>query len=105
MSFEEGDVITLISKIDEHWAQARVKGQTGIVPLEFLDERASQVYPLHEACRRGNLSQVVQSLKEKVPVNQKDKTNSTPVYWAASSGYGKDFRILSIWNVHIGNRE
>ena len=87
LSFEEGDIITYISKIDDHWVQARVKGQTGIVPVEFLDERASQVYPLHEACRRGNLTQVKLSLKEKVPVNQRDKTNSTPIYWASSSGY------------------
>ena len=87
LSFEEGDIITYVSKIDDHWVQARVKGETGIVPTEFLDERASQVYPLHEACRRGNLTQVIQSLKEKVPVNQRDKTNSTPIYWAASSGY------------------
>jgi len=87
LGFEEGDIITFISKVDENWVQARVKGKTGIVPTEFLDERASQVYPLHEACRRGNLSQVEQSLKEKVPVNQRDKTNSTPIYWAASSGY------------------
>lgn len=87
LSFEEGDIITLVEEIDDHWIKARVNNQEGIVPKSFVDERASQVFPLHEACRRGNLEQINQYLQEKVPVNQRDNTNGTPLYYASGAGY------------------
>lgn len=87
LSFEEGDIITWIEDIDEHWIKARVRGQEGIVPKEYVDERASQVFPLHEACRRGNLEQVKQYIADSNPVNSKDNVNGTPIYYAAAAGY------------------
>lgn len=87
LDFEEGDIITWIEDLDDNWIRARVNNREGIVPKDFVDSRASQVFPLHEACRRGNLDQIQEYLKNQTPVNQRDKTNGTPIFYAAAAGY------------------
>jgi len=87
LSFEEGQAIMYVKDLDEHWIVAKVNGKDGIVPRSCVDVNSTEIFPLHEACKRGSLEQVRESLKSKLPVNQGDKTKCTPIYWAARGGY------------------
>ncbi len=36
LSFTEGDVITLMEYVNEEWGRGLLNGQTGILPLSFI---------------------------------------------------------------------
>lgn len=75
ISFSEGDIITFISDLDENWMHARIKGKEGLVPKAYVDQNASQIFPLHEACRRGNADLVYQYVfVDKIPVNSQTES-------------------------------
>lgn len=38
LSFNEGDAITLLSKVNEDWLEGRCNGRTGIFPASFVEE-------------------------------------------------------------------
>ena len=86
LAVEEGEIIMFVEEIDDDWIVAKVGDNEGLVPRNFIDENASQVFPLHDACRRGNIDQVNKQLQFGVPINQLDKTNGSPIYYGAQSG-------------------
>ncbi|KAJ7316350.1 hypothetical protein JRQ81_002512 [Phrynocephalus forsythii] len=37
LPFQKGDIITVISRVDENWAEGRIGGRTGIFPILFVE--------------------------------------------------------------------
>lgn len=89
LSFEEGDLLYILDwTTDPAWWKARCRGKEGLVPSNYLTSpNATELNPLHDACRRGNLDLLTECLANKVPVNAQDKAGNTALHWAARSGH------------------
>ena len=46
----------------------------------------ADLFPLHDACRRGNLDSLEECLLNRVPVNCVDRAGNTPLHCASHAG-------------------
>ena len=89
LSFEEGDRLYISDQSESGWWKATVKGKTGLVPSNYVAEDIADAidFPMHEACKRGNLSFLIECLENKIAINSQDKSGSTALYWACHGGH------------------
>uniref|UniRef100_A0A8C5KGX9 Osteoclast-stimulating factor 1 n=1 Tax=Jaculus jaculus TaxID=51337 RepID=A0A8C5KGX9_JACJA len=74
--FEEADIIYITDMSDTSWWKGTCKGQTGLIPSNYVAEQAESIdNPLHEAC-----------LDNPVGVDGRDKAGSTALHWACHGG-------------------
>ena len=70
LSFQEGDVLYVLSKDDVSWWKCRSGDKEGLVPANYVGENTATIdNPLHEAAKRGNSSFVQELLSQGVSVN------------------------------------
>ncbi len=62
----------------------------------------TDMQPLHDACRRGNLDSVEECLLNRIPVNLPDRSGNTPLHWAAHSGHTDCLnRLLAVPHIKL----
>ncbi|XP_057370970.1 osteoclast-stimulating factor 1-like [Daphnia carinata] len=89
LSFEEGELLYVTdSQSDPNWLKAKCGTRTGLVPCNYVEENAEMIpMPLHDACRRGNVSFLEEAILNGVSVNQLDTAGNTALFWAAHGGH------------------
>ena len=96
LSFEEGDRLYISDQSESGWWRATLKGKSGLVPSNYVAEDIADSidFPMHEACKRGNVSFLNECLDNKIAINAHDKSGSTPLYWACHGGHSECVDLL-----------
>lgn len=97
LSFEEGDVLYIISKQSQQQATHILcrKGTTeGLVPSSILQNRSSIEFPMHEAAKRGNIAFVKELISARVSVNTLDRAGNSALHWASRGGHLEVVKVL-----------
>ncbi|KAI8823444.1 osteoclast stimulating factor 1 [Fimicolochytrium jonesii] len=95
LSFQEGDVLYVLNKDEEHWWKCRCNDKEGFVPKNYVGENTAEIdNPLHEAAKRGNLGFAKELLSAGVSVNALDKAGNSPLHWASRGGHADVVRCL-----------
>jgi ankyrin repeat protein len=96
LTFNEGDLLYILDwTSDPSWWKARCRGKEGLVPSNYLTSptagmaasELTELNPLHDACKRGNLDLLEECFLNRVPVNIPDKAGNTGLHWAARGGH------------------
>ncbi|XP_015117566.1 osteoclast-stimulating factor 1 [Diachasma alloeum] len=104
LSFEEGQLLYVHDlDTDPNWWKAKCGEKEGLIPSNYVEEQMEQVeLPLHEAARRGNISFLLECLRQGVSPTGLDSAGNTPLYWAARAGHVDCVRhLLSLQNTGI----
>ncbi|KND04467.1 uncharacterized protein SPPG_00194 [Spizellomyces punctatus DAOM BR117] len=95
LSFNEGDVLFVLNKDEEHWWKCRCNEREGFVPRNYVGENTAEIdNPLHEAAKRGNVGFTQELLSAGVSVNGLDKAGNTPLHWACRGGHAQIVALL-----------
>ncbi|XP_059490277.1 osteoclast-stimulating factor 1-like [Neocloeon triangulifer] len=88
LTFQEGDVLYVLDQVtDQNWWRAKCGPNFGLIPSNYVETCTEEVlFPLHDAARRGNLSNLKQGLSEGVSATSLDHAGNTALLWACHSG-------------------
>lgn len=95
LSFDEGDTLYILDQSDNGWWKAKCGDKVGLIPNNYVEENTQSVdSPMHEAAKRGNTLFLQECISNRVSVNGLDKSGSTALHWAASSGHTDCVQML-----------